>query len=78
VFWVDKEARVQIAPSGMMKKRNDGLIIFLTPLWRRRLPMIAGIAAKFFRVMLSIVSIVSWPVTIWQSRSPALWGRAHA
>src|SRR5664279_1200387 len=28
VFWADSEARVQIAPSGMMKKRKDGLIIF--------------------------------------------------
>ena len=28
VFWADSEASVQIAPSGMMKKRKDGFIIF--------------------------------------------------
>jgi hypothetical protein len=28
VFWADSEARVQIAPSGMMKTRNDGFVIF--------------------------------------------------
>jgi hypothetical protein len=27
-FWADNEAKVQIAPSGMMKKRKDGLAIF--------------------------------------------------
>jgi hypothetical protein len=27
-FWADSEAKVQIAPSGMMKKRKDGLVIF--------------------------------------------------
>jgi hypothetical protein len=28
VVWADSEARVQIAPSGMMKKRRDGFVIF--------------------------------------------------
>jgi hypothetical protein len=27
-FWADSEAKVQIAPSGMMKKRKDGFSIF--------------------------------------------------
>ena len=33
-FWAESEAKVQIAPSGMMKKRKDGFVIFLTPVWR--------------------------------------------
>jgi hypothetical protein len=34
--------------------------------------MIVGVAAKFFRVMLRIVSIVSRALTIPQKRSPLL------
>src|SRR3954467_7377617 len=33
-FWVDSEARVQIAPSGMMKKRKEGFSIVVVPVRR--------------------------------------------
>jgi hypothetical protein len=39
----------------------------------RRLALInIGVTAKFFRVMLRIVSIVSWALTISQNRTPLL------
>jgi hypothetical protein len=60
VFWVDREARVQIAPSGMMKKRKGGLVISLTPLSASRFDsVIIGLKSQFFRMMSSIVSFVS-------------------
>jgi hypothetical protein len=33
-FWLESEARVQIAPSGMMKKRKEGFSIVVVPVWR--------------------------------------------
>jgi hypothetical protein len=38
-------------------------------------PVIIGIAGEFFRVMLSIVSIVSWAVILWQSLYDAFCDR---
>jgi hypothetical protein len=86
VFWLDSEAKVQIAPSGMMKKRKDGFCIVLTlehDLVRKPFPLfgtmltsalvIVGVTAKLFEVMSSIVSIVSWAIRISQSRVPASW-----
>jgi hypothetical protein len=59
-FWADNEARVQIAPSGMMKKRKDGFVTFLTPLRRWCVALvIVGISSEFFRLMSLIVSFVS-------------------
>jgi hypothetical protein len=61
VFWADSEARVQIAPSGMMKKRKDGLVISLTPLSALVFDLaMMGLTGQFFRMMSSIVSFVSW------------------
>jgi len=34
--------------------------------------LVVGVTAKFFRVMLRIVSIVSWALTISQNRTPLL------
>jgi hypothetical protein len=60
VFWVDREARVQIAPSGMMKKRKDSLVISLTPLSASVFALVTmGLTGQFFRMMSSIVSFVS-------------------
>jgi hypothetical protein len=33
-FWLESEARVQIAPSGIMKKRKVGFSIAVVPVWR--------------------------------------------
>jgi hypothetical protein len=33
-FWLESEARVQIAPSGMIKKRKVGFSIAVVPVWR--------------------------------------------
>jgi hypothetical protein len=60
VFWADSEAKVQIAPSGMMKKRKDGFSIFVTPLLLLCSALvIVGLTGDFFGVMSSIVSFVS-------------------
>jgi hypothetical protein len=52
VFWADSEAKVQIAPSGMMKKRRVGFSIVraLHRLWCSAL-VILGLACDSFRVM---------------------------
>jgi hypothetical protein len=51
-FWADREAKVQIAPSGIMKKRKDGLVISLTPLSALVLDLASmGLTGQFFRVM---------------------------
>jgi hypothetical protein len=69
VFWADSEAMVQIAPSGMMKKRNDGFVIFLTPVRRWWVTLlIVGITGEFFRLMSSIVSFVSPAAPPWVRR----------
>jgi hypothetical protein len=61
VFWADSEASVQIAPSGMMKKRKDGFVILShsSSALVCAVSVIVGIASEFFLVMSSIVSIVS-------------------
>src|SRR5437588_6415228 len=49
-FWLDSEARVQIAPSGMMKKRKVGFSIVVSPdVW-----LMKGLRDEFFRLMSSI------------------------
>jgi hypothetical protein len=48
---------VQIAPSGMMKKRKDGFSIVRTP---RSAFLMIGVAEYLFRLMSPIVSFVSW------------------
>src|ERR1700694_5144295 len=60
-FCADNEARVQIAPSGMMKRRNDGFSIFelLFSLVCSALVMVV-VTSVFFRPMSPIVSFVSW------------------
>ena len=60
-FGADSEARVQIAPSGMMKKRNDGFSIFelLFSLVRSALVSVV-VTTVLFRLMSPIVSFVSW------------------
>jgi hypothetical protein len=68
VFWADSEANVQIAPSGMMKKRKDGFSMFSLLSASCSAFVIVGVTAKFFRVMSRIVSIVSWALTISQNR----------
>jgi hypothetical protein len=72
VFWADSEAKVQSAPSGMMKKRKDGFSMFSLLSGLCSALVIVGVTAKFFRVMLRIVSIVSWALTISQNRRPLL------
>src|ERR1700730_16370238 len=74
VFWADSEAKVQIAPSGMMKKRKDGFVILShsSSALASAVSVIVGIASEFFRVMSSIVSIVSWAVILWQNLSYGL------
>jgi hypothetical protein len=69
VFWADSEARVQTAPSGMMKKRKDGFSIFSLLLVFRVCSALVTIfvGAEFFRLMSSIVSFVSWAVILWQN-----------
>jgi hypothetical protein len=67
VFWADNEAKVQIAPSGMIRKRNDGFSIGLTPLHLCSALVIVDVTAEFFRVMSSFVSIASQAVTTSQN-----------
>src|ERR1700710_1898125 len=55
-FWLESEARVQIAPSGIMKKRKVGFSIAVVPVG---VSLIKGLTADFFRLMSSIVSLVS-------------------
>src|SRR4051794_34332214 len=55
-FWLDSEARVQIAPSGMMKKRKVGFSIVVVP---SDVLLMKGLRTEFFRLMSSIVSLVS-------------------
>src|SRR3954452_11092517 len=55
-FWLDSEARVQIAPSGIIKKRKVGFSIAVVPVG---VSLMKGLTAKFFRLMSSIVSLVS-------------------
>jgi hypothetical protein len=59
VFWADSEARVQIAPSGIMKKRKEGFSMLVLLFGVGVALLIVGISGEFFRVMLWIVSIVS-------------------
>src|SRR3954449_7013098 len=54
-FWLDSEARVQIAPRGMMKKRKVGFSIVVVP----SDVLTKGLRVEFFRLMSSIVSLVS-------------------
>ena len=63
-FWADKEARVATAPSGMMKKRNEGFSMFslLSGVGVALLTLFVG--GLFFRVMSSIVSFVSSPAIL--------------
>jgi hypothetical protein len=58
-FWAESEARVQIAPSGMMKKRKVGFGIFPHS-WLAVALVTVDIEGEFFRLMSSIVSFVSW------------------
>jgi len=50
-FWADSEARVQIAPSGMMKKRKDGFSMFSLLSGLCSALVIVGVAAEVFAVM---------------------------
>jgi hypothetical protein len=59
-LWADSEARVQMAPSGIMKKRKDGFSIFA--LLFGVVLLIMDIGGEFFRVMSPIVSFVSSPL----------------
>ena len=58
-FWADSEARVQTAPSGIMKKRKDGFSMFALLFGVGVALLMTGIGAEFFRVMSRIVSFVS-------------------
>jgi hypothetical protein len=59
MFWLDSEASVATAPSGMMKKRKEGFSMFVLLFGDGVALMVNGMGAEFFRVMSSIVSIVS-------------------
>jgi hypothetical protein len=68
VFWADSEARVQTAPSGIMKARKDGFSM-LTLLFGVGVALLSkGIGGEFFRVMSSIVSFVSSAVIFCPSK----------
>jgi len=69
-FWADSEARVQMAPSGMMKKRKDGFSIFA--LLFGVVLLVMSIGGEFFRVMSSIVSFVSSPLIFGVETGPVL------
>jgi hypothetical protein len=58
-FWADSEARVQTAPSGIMKKRKDGFSMFALLFGVGVALLMMGIGGEFFRVMSWIVSFVS-------------------
>jgi hypothetical protein len=60
IFWLDSEAKVATAPSGIMKKRKDGFSTFGLLFGVGALTI--GVQREFFRVMSRIVSIVSLPV----------------
>jgi hypothetical protein len=60
-FWLDSDAMVATAPSGMMKKRKDGFTIFVVLFGVGVAIDVNSIESEFFRVMSSSVSIVSSP-----------------
>jgi hypothetical protein len=59
MFWLDREASVATAPSGMMKKRKDGFSMFVLLFGVGVALTVSGVEAQFFRVMSSNVSMVS-------------------
>jgi hypothetical protein len=69
-FWADSEARVQTAPSGIMKKRKDGFSMFALLFGVGVALLMKGIAAEFFRVMSPIVSFVSSEVIFVRRNRP--------
>jgi hypothetical protein len=72
VFWADNEAKVQTAPSGIMKRRKEGFSIFVLLSGVGVAFVSVGVTAEFFRVMSSIVSFVSWAVTVSPSKIDGL------
>jgi hypothetical protein len=70
VFWADKEARVQTAPSGMTKKRKDGFSMFSLLFGVGVALLTIGIGGEFFRVMSSNVSFASSKVSFIRRNRP--------
>ena len=70
VFWADSEAKVQTAPSGIMKKRKEGFSMLVLPFGFGVALLIMSIAREFFRVMSWIVSIVSSEVIFSEAANP--------
>jgi hypothetical protein len=69
-FWADNEAKVQTAPSGIMKRRKDGFSMFALLFGVGVALLMKGIGAEFFRVMSPIVSFVSSKVIFVRRNRP--------